>query len=127
MLSLVNEYRHLFSDVAGRTTAAVHDIKLVSSTTPIKQHPYRTNPEKQAVIDKELAYMLEHEIVEHSNSCWSSPCLLVPKPDGTSRFCTDFRKVTVSKFDLLKGYWHIPLTDAAKDISVFAVAKGLYE
>ena len=152
MLSLVNEYRHLFSDVPGRTTAAVHDIKLLSSTTPIKQHPYRTNPEKQAVIDKELAYMLEHEIVEHSNSCWSSPCLLVPKPDGTLRFCTDFRKVNsvtktdtyplpriddcidsvgqaqyVSKFDLLKGYWQVPLTDAAKDISAFAVANGLFQ
>ena len=151
MLSLVNEYKHLFSDVPGRTTAAVHDIKLLSST-PIKQHPYRTNPEKQAVIDKELAYMLEHEIVEHSNSCWSSPCLLVPKPDGTSRFCTDFRKVYsvtktdtyplpriddcidsvgqaqyVSKFDLLKGYWQVPLTDAAKDISAFAVANGLFQ
>ena len=152
ILSLVNEYKHLFPDVPGRTTAAVHDIKLLSSTTPIKQHSYRTNPEKQAVIDKELAYMLEHEIVEHSNSCWSSPCLLVPKPDGTSRFCTDFRKVNsvtktdtyplpriddcidsvgqaqyVSKFDLLKGYWQVPLTDAAKDISAFAVANGLFQ
>lgn len=77
-------------------------------------------------------------------SPWSSPCLLVPKPDGTYHFCTNYRKVNaatipdcyplprmedcidnlgsaqfVSKLDLLKGYWQVPLTSQASEISAF--------
>ena len=88
--------------------------------------------------------MLEHGIAEPSLSSWSSPCLLVDKSDKSDRFCTDFRKVNnvtkpdsyplprvedcvdrvgsasyVTKLDLLKGYWQVPLTERAKEISAF--------
>ena len=33
----------------------------------------------------------------------------------------------VSKFDLLKGYWQVPLTNAAKETSVFAVSNSLFQ
>ena len=44
---------------------------------------------------KELEYMLTHDIIELSHSEWGSPCLLVPKSDGSYRFCTGFRKINV--------------------------------
>ena len=31
----------------------------------------------------------------------------------------------VSKFDLLKGYWQVPLTERAKRVSAFVTPKGL--
>ena len=37
--------------------------------------------------------MLENNIIKPSKSEWSSPCILVPKPDGSFRFVTDYRKV----------------------------------
>ena len=44
--------------------------------------------------------MLAHDIIEPSQSAWSSPCLLVPKGDGSYCFCTDFHKVnSVTKSD----------------------------
>ena len=86
-----------------------------------------------------------------NQSEWSSPCILVPKPDGTYRMCTDYRKVNnvsktdtfpiprmddcidkiknskyITKFDLLKGFWQIPLTERAKEVSAFVTPGGLY-
>ncbi|GAA6107053.1 uncharacterized protein LOC113047065 isoform X1 [Tachysurus ichikawai] len=92
----------------------------------------------------EVEYMLKYGFAVPSQSPWSSPCLLVPKPDSTYRFCTDFRKVNkvtkadsfplprmedcvdrvgnakyVTKLYLLKGYWQVPLTQRASEISAF--------
>ena len=33
----------------------------------------------------------------------------------------------VTKFDLLKGFWQVPLTDRTKEISAFATPDGLYQ
>ncbi len=95
--------------------------------------------------------MLKNDIAEPSFSSWASPSLLVNKYDGSFRFCTDYRKVKaitkpdsfplpriedcinqvgnakfVSKFDLLKGYWQVPLTERAQEISAFIVPSGLF-
>ena len=100
----------------------------------------------------EVEYMLQNGIIEPSQSQWSSPCVLVPKSNGTYCFCTDFRKVNsvtktdsypipriddcidrighsrhVSKFDLLKGYWQVPLTGRAKEVSTFVTPDGLFQ
>lgn len=99
---------------------------------------------KQSVMRAEVEYLMENGLAVPSCSPWSSPCFLVPKFDGTYRFCTDYRKVNsvtipdsyrlprmedcidnlgsarfVSKLDLLKGYWQVPLTTRASEISAF--------
>ena len=33
----------------------------------------------------------------------------------------------VSKFDLLKGYWQVPLTERAKEVSAFVTPDGLFQ
>jgi hypothetical protein len=33
----------------------------------------------------------------------------------------------VSKFGLLKGYWQVPLTERAKEISAFVTPDGLFQ
>ena len=33
----------------------------------------------------------------------------------------------VTKFDLLRGFWQVPLTDRTKEISAFATPDGLYQ
>lgn len=137
------EFPDLFSDVPGKTTVCSHGID-VGDASPIKQHPYRVNPQKRDIMNAEVEYMLKHGFAVPSQSPWSSPCLLVPKPDSTYRICTDIHKVNnvtkadsfplsrmedcvdrvgnakyVTKLDLLKGYWQVPLTQRALEISAF--------
>ena len=96
--------------------------------------------------------MLQNGIIEQSQSQWSSPCVLVPKPDGSYRFCTDFWRVNavtksdsypiprvddcidqighaqyISKLGLLKGYQQVPLTERAKEISAFVTPDRSYQ
>lgn len=92
ILNFVNSFPFLFSDVPSRTTVLEHDIE-VGGAAPIRQHPYRVNQTKRAVMQNEVLYLLENKLAVASASPWSSPCLLVPKPDSTYRFCTDYRKL----------------------------------
>ena len=151
VIGLLREYEALFPDVPTKTTAAEHDV-IITTSEPIRQHPYRLNPIKLKYLRDEIQYMLDNDIIEPSTSGWSSPCILVPKSDGSYRFVTDFRKVNavsksdsypipriddcidklgdatfVSKFDLLKGYWQVPLTQRAKEITAFATPDNLYQ
>ena len=151
LAEVITQYREVFPDVPSKTNLIEHDVDLGDSA-PIKQHPYRVSPMKKELLDKEVQYMLKNDIIEESQSNWSSPCILVPKHDGGFRFCTDFRKVNdktksdsfpipriadcidqignakfVSTFDMLKGYWQIPLTQRAREISAFVTPSGLYQ
>lgn len=143
LLQLITRYPSLFADVPGRTSVLTHDID-VGDSLPVKQHAYRVNPNKRVIMKEEVEYMIRHDIAVPSQSPWSSPCLLVPKPDSSFRFCTDYQKVNkitkadsfplprmedcvdrvgsanfVSKLDLLKGYWQVPLIPRASEISAF--------
>ena len=151
LAEVITQYREVFPGVPSKTNLIEHDVD-VGDSAPIKQHPYRVSPMKKELLDKEVQYMLKNDIIEESQSNWSSPCILVPKHDGGFRFCTDFRKVNdktksdsfpipriadcidqignakfVSTFDMLKGYWQVPLTQRAREISAFVTPSGLYQ
>ena len=97
--ALIKEFSELFPDTPGRTQIMYHDVD-VGQAQPIKQHPYRVNAVKLKAIRDEVKYMLKNGIIEPSSSQWSLPCILVPKSDGSYRFCTDFRRVNaVTKAD----------------------------
>lgn len=87
VVRVIQKYPSLFSDVPGRTTVLCHDIA-VGTSLPIKQHLYRLNP----AMKNEVEYLLNNGLAVHSQSPWSSPCLLVQKPGSSFLFCTDYRK-----------------------------------
>ena len=85
-------------------------------------------------------------------SDWACPVVMVPKKDGTRRFCVDFRKInSISKFDaypmariddiinrpgratylstidLTRDYWQVPLSQESREKTAFTTPAGLYE
>ena len=95
--------------------------------------------------------MLDNDLIEPSQSNRSSPIVLSPKADGTQWMCFNYRTVNavtqtdsfliprledcfdrvdkskyVTKIDLLKSYWQVPLTDRAKEISAFVIQDALF-
>lgn len=149
-LELVEQNRDVFSFEPGHTHVMQHEIHTIPGKV-IHQRPYRIPEARREAIKEEVRKMLKLGIIEESQSAWSSPTVLVPKPDGTIRFCNDFRKLNeVSQFDsypmphvdelidwldkarfittldLTKGYWQVPLSPASKEKTTFATPDGLF-
>lgn len=147
-----NYFSSLDPTKLGCTTVVQHKIR-VTQTEPIKQRYYPVSPFKQAIINSELDNMLKLGVVEKSTSAWSSPVLLVPKPDKTWRFCIDFRKLNgvtqrdawplpyisdiltklggaryLSSLDIQSAYWQVELEPSARQYTAFTVpSRGLYQ
>jgi hypothetical protein len=145
-------YDEVLKNQPGKTTLIEHDIEMEPGVKPVRQHSYRIPQAKLEIAKREVESMLELGVIEESNSPWSSPYLLVPKPDGTSRFCVNYKKVNhlskfdaypmpriegiidrigpakyITKLDLCKGYWQVPLTERSKQYTAFATPMGLYQ
>jgi len=127
-------------------------IELIRGTGSIAQRPYRMNPAELVELKKQLDDLLSKGLIQPSSSAWRSPVLFVDKSDGSSRLCTDYRKlndVTIknkyplpkiddlfdqltgarvfSKIDLRTGYHQLKIraTDIPK--IAFTTRYGLYE
>ncbi len=148
---LQREFADVFSPRPGRTNLIQHHIETEPGVV-VRSRPYRLPEHKKKVVQSELEAMLEMGVIEESRSDWASPIVLVPKTDGSVRFCVDYRKVNaVSKFDaypmprvdelldrlgtarfystldLTKGYWQIPLSPLSKEKSAFTTPFGLHQ
>ena len=60
---------------------------------PIYTPAYRKSQAEREEIKKQIDEMLEAGIIRKSKSPWSSPIILVPKPNNTKRLCVDYRKL----------------------------------
>lgn len=87
-------------DKLGVTNLYQQSIKLKENVTPSYVKPYRLPKSQKAEIDSQVRKMLNDDIIEESQSEWSSPLLLVPKKtdnnySGTKkwRVVIDYRKL----------------------------------
>lgn len=140
----------LFQEKPGRTKLVEHDIVLKEDAIA-KRLSYRVPERLLPALKKELDLMISLGVIEPSRSEWCSPVVLVPKKDGTTRFCIDFRYLnSISKFDsypmprieelierlgnakylstvdLCKGYWQVPLSSRSKELTAFRTPWGLH-
>ncbi|KAK2908410.1 hypothetical protein Q8A73_009483 [Channa argus] len=125
----------VFQENPGRTNMVEHDVILKDGPS-VRRMSYRI-PERLLVSLKKEVDLMSLGIIQPSRSEWCNPMVLVPKKDGTIRFCIDFRYLnSVSQFDsyptpriddlierlgkakyltidLCKGYWQGPLAHGA--------------
>ncbi|KAL0152849.1 hypothetical protein M9458_051843 [Cirrhinus mrigala] len=145
---LVGQFQDIFSDTPGQTNIISHDIRTPPGVI-VRQRPYRVPESRRQAIEEEIQKMLKLGVIEPSWSPWSSPIVLVPKPDGTLRFCNDYRRLNevsdfdsypmprvdellerlgraryITTLDLTKGYWQVPLTEEAKPKTAFSTPSG---
>lgn len=141
----------LFKETPGFTSLVQHKIRL-KGDAPVRQKSYRIPERLIPGLQKEIKLMLELGIIEVSCSEWCSPIVLVPKKDGSLRFCIDFRYLNaVSNFDpypmpriddllervgraqyittldLSKGYWQLALAPEARELTAFRTPFGMYQ
>ena len=70
-----------------------HCIELQAGSKPVSKAPYKVSPQEHAIIQKEIEDLLAAGLIRPSNSPYASPVLLIKKPDGSIRFCTDYRQI----------------------------------
>ena len=141
----------LFNETPGFTSLVQHKIRLMKNV-PVRQKSYRIPERLIPVLQKEIKLMLELGIIEVSCSEWCSPIVLVPKKDGSLRFCIDFRYLNtvsnvdpypmpriddlvervgraqyITTLDLSKGYWQLALAPEARELTAFRTPFGMYQ
>lgn len=135
----------------GRTHLVQH--KINTTGDPIKQRYYPLSQIRQQQLESQLKEMLDLGVVRRSRSAWSNPVLIVPKKDGSARFCLDSRKLNsvttrdsyplpyisrildnlrgarfITSIDLSKSFWQIPLHKDSRCKTAFVVpGHGLFE
>jgi hypothetical protein len=67
--------------------------RIVTTGNPVFQHPYRAGPAARENEKQEVDRMLKLGVIEPSSAEWASPVVLIPKPDGSTRFCVDYRRL----------------------------------
>ena len=137
----------------GRTDLLEHSITLVEGATPVRIPTYRIPHAKRQHLMAEVQGMLDNDLIEPSHSPWSSPLLLVPKPDGSFRPVVDFRQLNAqtipepfpmptiksllmdirrdttifSSIDLKKGFLQVPLEVDSRPLTAFSTPTGHYQ
>jgi Reverse transcriptase (RNA-dependent DNA polymerase) len=149
LLKSLRPHASLWDGHLGNISAVEHHIP--TEGPPIASQPYRVGPAARELIDKELTRMKELKVVEPASGPWASPVVLIPKPDGSVRFCVDYRRLNsvtskdsyalpriddsidslggaqyFTTLDANSGYWQIVVSPEDQDKTTFTTHRGLY-
>ena len=151
---LIVEFGDLFRPgiVTGTKALPPHRIELKPFAKKASSAPYPEGMGRSAIIRDHVGKMLTGNVIRPSLSPFAAPVVLARKPDGTWRFCVDFRKlneITVpdkyplpriedlfdtiahqhifSSMDLLSGFWQLPVAEEDRHKTAFISSRGLFE
>lgn len=96
---VLREFPEVFSEIPGMAQGV--QLRIITKEEVVVHMPSRPTPlALQKNIEQEVQNMLQLGVIEPSKIPWRSPSVLVPKLDGSVRFCIDFWRLnSVSTFD----------------------------
>ncbi|GFS01482.1 LReO_3 protein [Elysia marginata] len=89
---LLASFSDVLTDVPGTTNLIEHKITLTTDKV-VCLKPYKLPFRSRELVEKEINEMLKLGVTEPSTSSYTSPIVLVNKPDQIVRFCIDFRRL----------------------------------
>ena len=154
---LLMEFHHIFSlerNEIGCTDTTKHIIELLpKQDEPFKERFRRIAPHEVEEVWQHIQEMLDGGAIWPSQSPWCNAIVLVPKKDGTLRFCIDFRRLNArtkkdsyplpkcpdtveslvgahyfSTMDLKSGFWQVKVSEESHQYTAFTVGSmGVYK
>ena len=96
---MLNKHREIFLDVPRVTHLIEHKVEL-TEVGLVKHKPCPIPYKVEVVIYKEIYEILKVGVTEHSETPYTSPLVLVKKPDGTCSMSVDFKELNkITIFD----------------------------
>ncbi len=154
LASIPNEHPELLVPRFHASNENLHGVEhhLTTTSPPVFVRARRLHDEQLAVAKAEFKKMEDLGIIRRSNSPWSSPLHITPKPGSGWRPCGDFRhlnaatiddcypipligdfngnlqgKTIFSKIDLARGYHQIPMAESDICKTAIITPFGLWE
>ena len=137
---------------SGSIKATEHRLEFKPGSKPVRLNLYRMGPRTRELVKAQVDRMLKLEIIESSQSEWASLVVLIPRLDGSPRFCIDYRQLNecterdsyplprmddclhsvgdaqfFSTFHCNAGYLQIPSAEEDSPKTAFTCHCGTYE
>ena len=152
VVSLMTDFPKVFEEAEGveANPPVRHLIRLQDGARPSHVKPYRFSETQKNEMREQVSLLLRKGWIRPSLSPWGAPVLLVPKKDGTWRFCVDFRNlnaVTVrdsfplpriddllhkvgqaavfSKMDMQSGFHQVPMEGDSIETTAFSLPEAV--
>lgn len=152
LFEVIMKFQSVFDGELKRSRVGVHEIKLKPSVQRKQPHLYKVPEALKPKVERQVAELLEKDLIEPSTAEIVYPIVCVAKKDGTIRLCCDYRGLNaesqlspfpmqnseqlrfkagaaqyLTTLDILKGYWEIPLAEDSRELTSFVSPKGQYQ
>ena len=130
----------------------VYDIEIQPWHPPLKQSDRRWSQGEAQLIKQNIDELMTKGFIRPTRSPWASRLVLVPKPDGSTRVCVDYRQLNTitmtdayptprvditietlsghtyyTTLDCEKGYYQVKMSEKTKQVTAFTCPFGQFE